>query len=334
MHQSLSEPDVWSDHLAAQRLSQHLGKLQHRADFWQRILSDADDLSQLVEIADEHIAEELLVELSQLERRVNTAILDIALSGEHDHRNAIVSIYAGAGGTEAQWWAETLTGMYCRWANLTKRPNNVVNTTAGSIAGIKHSTIEIGGDHAYGRLASEAGIHRLSRVSDFDSSGKRHTSFARVEILPAIPEEQFNVSIPKSDIRFDAYHASGNGGQAVNKLATAVRLTHIPTGIVAASQSERSQGQNRAIAMRILLSRLTAKWDAEKEAEARKMRGEQPDPAWGNQIRSYILNPSQLVNDHRTGHIEYNAHAVLEGQLDEFMQAYLLQKISTNAKDC
>ena len=284
-------------------------------------------LSELSQIAisenDTEILSEIDWKASALQQEIEDQIETVALSGTHDHLPAIITIQAGTGGREAQYWAQTLLTMYTRWASLESRPQQIMHVSHGEKTGVRQAVIQIGGINPYGILKSEAGVHRLSRVSDFDPAGKRQTSFARVELFPDVPTDQAPSEMPKKDIKIDVFHASGPGGQHVQKVATAVRITHLPTGTVAAAQSERSQKQNKETAMRILTAKLEDLHIRKKDQDNRNLRGEQPPAKWGNQMRSYILNPNQLVADHRTGFKSGNAQAILNGNLKPLLKSYL-----------
>jgi peptide chain release factor 2 len=245
------------------------------------------------------------------------------LSGRYDRDPAILAIHAGAGGTDSQDWAAMLERMYLRWAERSGYATEILDITEGEEAGIKSVTMAVDGEYAFGYLRSEKGVHRLVRLSPFDAAHRRHTSFALVEVLPQVAMDEAEIEIDPSDIKMDVYRSSGAGGQNVQKNATAVRITHIPTGIVVTCQNERSQTQNREFAMRILRARLLELKQAEKEEERAVLRGEYTKAEWGSQIRSYVLHPYQMVKDHRTEHESGNTQAVLDGSLDEFMEAYL-----------
>jgi peptide chain release factor 2 len=245
------------------------------------------------------------------------------LSGKYDHDSAILAIHAGAGGTDSQDWAAMLERMYLRWAEQQGYPTEILDITEGEEAGIKSITIAVEGEYAFGYLRSEKGVHRLVRLSPFDAAHRRHTSFALVEVLPQVAMDEAEIEIDPGDIKMDVYRSSGAGGQNVQKNATAVRITHIPTGIVVTCQNERSQTQNREFAMRILRARLLELRQAEREEERAVLRGEYTKAEWGSQIRSYVLHPYQMVKDHRTDHETGNTQAVLDGSLNEFMEAYL-----------
>jgi peptide chain release factor 2 len=294
-------------------------------DSWRgfsRRLSDALELAQL---DDESLRAELEAEVSALETELEKRSFTAMLSGKYDRDPAILAIHAGAGGTDSQDWAAMLERMYLRWAEARGYEAEILDITEGEEAGIKSVTISVGGEYAFGYLRSEKGVHRLVRLSPFDAAHRRHTSFALVEVLPQVAMDEAEIEIDPGDIKMDVYRSSGAGGQNVQKNATAVRITHIPTGIVVTCQNERSQTQNREFAMRILRARLLELKQAEKEEERAVLRGEYTKAEWGSQIRSYVLHPYQMVKDHRTEHESGNTQAVLDGALDEFMEAYLRQ---------
>jgi peptide chain release factor 2 len=277
---------------------------------------------------DESLRAELESEISALEADLEKRSFTAMLSGQYDRDTAILAIHAGAGGTDSQDWAAMIERMYLRWADKHGYTTEILDLSEGEEAGIKSVTISIDGEYAFGYLRSERGVHRLVRLSPFDAAHRRHTSFALVEVLPQIAMDDPEVEINQDDIKMDVYRSSGAGGQNVQKNATAVRLTHLPTGIVVTCQNERSQTQNREFAMRILRSRLLQLKKAEREEERAVLRGEYTKAEWGSQIRSYVLHPYQLVKDHRTEHEMGNSQAVLDGELDSFMEAYL-RKSST-----
>ena len=287
-----------------------------------RRLSDALELAQL---GDESLRTELESETAAIEAELEKRSFTAMLSGKYDPDPAILAIHAGAGGTDSQDWAAMLERMYLRWAEERGFETEILDITEGEEAGIKSVTISIGGDYAFGYLRSEKGVHRLVRLSPFDAAHRRHTSFALVEVLPQVAMDDAEIEIDPGDIKMDVYRSSGAGGQNVQKNATAVRITHIPTGIVVTCQNERSQTQNREFAMRILRARLLELKQAEKEEERAVLRGEYTKAEWGSQIRSYVLHPYLMVKDHRTDHESGNTQAVLDGNLDEFMEAYLRQ---------
>ena len=299
--------------------------IKAEVDSWSgfsRRLSDALELAQL---DDESLRLDLEAEVAAIEADLEKRSFTAMLSGKYDRDPAILAIHAGAGGTDSQDWAAMLERMYLRWAEARGYEAEILDITEGEEAGIKSVTISVGGEYAFGYLRAEKGVHRLVRLSPFDAAHRRHTSFALVEVLPQVAMDEAEIEIEPGDIKMDVYRSSGAGGQNVQKNATAVRITHIPTGIVVTCQNERSQTQNREFAMRILRARLLELKQAEKEEERAVLRGEYTKAEWGSQIRSYVLHPYQMVKDHRTEHESGNTQAVLDGSLDEFMEAYLRQ---------
>ena len=294
-------------------------------DSWRSFSRHLNDALELAQLNDEGLRAELEVETSAIEAELEKRSFTAMLSGKYDPDSAILAIHAGAGGTDSQDWAAMLERMYLRWAESRGYKTEILDLTEGEEAGIKSVTIAVDGEYAFGYLRSEKGVHRLVRLSPFDAAHRRHTSFALVEVLPQVAMDDAEVEIDPGDIKMDVYRSSGAGGQNVQKNATAVRITHIPTGIVVTCQNERSQTQNREFAMRILRARLLELRQAEKEEERAVLRGEYTKAEWGSQIRSYVLHPYQMVKDHRTEHESGNTQSVLDGDLDEFMQAYLRQ---------
>ena len=292
-------------------------------DSWRSFSRRIQDALELAQLDDESLRAELETEISVIETDLEKRSFTAMFSGKHDHDSAILAIHAGAGGTDSQDWAAMLERMYLRWAESRDFKTDILDITEGEEAGIKSVTIAVEGEYAFGYLRSEKGVHRLVRLSPFDAAHRRHTSFALVEILPQVSMDEAEIDIEPGDIKMDVYRSSGAGGQNVQKNATAVRLTHIPTGIVVTCQNERSQTQNREFAMRILRARLLELKQAEKEEERAVLRGEYTKAEWGSQIRSYVLHPYQMVKDHRTDYETGNAQAVLDGQLDEFIDSYL-----------
>jgi len=291
---------------------------------WRGLEKKVTDIVESLPLAKEDASfrEEIDSEIEAVASKLDALELEMAFSGEYDARNAILAIHAGAGGTESQDWAEMLLRMYLRWAERRGYKAEVLDTSPGDEAGIKSATIEVSGDHAFGYLKSEHGVHRLVRLSPFDADHARHTSFVLVEVLPEA-EADIDVKIEPDDLRVDVFRSSGPGGQHMQKTSSAVRLTHLPTKLVVTCQSERSQHQNKEIALRILQSRLLNLELAKRAEERAKLKGERIAAGWGNQIRSYVLHPYKMVKDHRTNYQTSNPEAVLDGELDGFITAYL-----------
>ena len=310
---------------------QELGKLQQSVELWRGLQSQVGDLAELTEMAlesgDDSLEDELTAETDDVMNRLARAEMQLTLSGPYDDRPAILTIHSGAGGTDSHDWVEMLTGMYAGWAASDGRPVQVLDTAYGDEAGLRTSTMEIGGQHAFGYLNAEVGVHRLVRMSPFDPARRRQTSFARVEVLPTVAEDDGEVEVRPEDLKMDFFRSSGPGGQNVQKVASAVRLTHVPSGIVVSCQTERSQHQNRDYAMRILRAKLLALREEEREQELSSLRGERVSAEWGNQIRSYVLHPYRSVKDHRTDYQSGNTDAVLAGGIDGFIEAYLVSKL-------
>ncbi|MEX2238403.1 MAG: peptide chain release factor 2 [Dehalococcoidia bacterium] len=319
-----ADPDFWNDPREAQQLMRRLSSLKETVSTWRSLERQVADAIELAELSgdDEAMAGDLTAEVEGLRSRIADLEFQLAFSGEYDDRNAIMAIHAGAGGTESQDWAEMLLRMYLRWAERKGFKTEVFDLTPGEEAGIKSVTIEISGPYAYGWLRSERGVHRLVRISPFDASHARHTSFALVEVMPEV-EAAGEIEVNPDDLRIDVFRASGHGGQNVQKNSTAIRITHIPTGIVVSCQNERSQGRNRESAMKVLESKLLEMQLEERAEEQAKLKGEHITMGWGNQIRSYVLQPYKLVKDHRNGAESTNPDDVLDGNLDDLMRAYL-----------
>jgi peptide chain release factor 2 len=328
----MQRPGFWDDQAAAAEISAEHARAQRRLEGFNQLTRDVDDLDELTQLAadDKEMADELAGQLSSIERRLAELEEERLFSGRFDAGPAVVTINAGAGGTDSQDWAEMLVRMYLRWAEQRSFNVEMKEASPGEEAGLKSSTFVVRGENAYGLFAAERGVHRLIRISPFDSSARRHTSFAQVDVAPLV-EGDVDVAIDDADTRVDTYRASGAGGQHVNKTDSAVRITHIPTGIVAQSQNERSQAQNKATAMQILRSRLLERRELERAAELAKERGEQKSAEWGSQIRSYFLHPDQRVKDHRTGFEVGDAQRVLDGDLDGFIRAYLNQAAASRS---
>jgi len=302
-----------------------LAEAHEQVETWRGLETSVGDLSGLLELAeaegDEATAADVSAEAEALAARLDKLELSLALSGEYDRRDAILAIHAGAGGTDSQDWADMLLRMYLRWAEGHGYQARVLDMTVGEEAGIKSATAEVAGRNAYGYLRAERGVHRLVRLSPFDFSHARHTSFALVEVMPEV-EDVAEVTIDPDDLRIDVFRASGHGGQHVQKNATAVRITHVPSGIVASCQNERSQYRNKDIAMKVLQARLLERELEHHAEEKARLKGEHVSAAWGNQIRSYVLHPYKMVKDHRTGYETSDAESVLDGELDELLRAY------------
>jgi peptide chain release factor 2 len=322
----MQRPGFWDDQVAAARTSAAHANAQRKLQTFRQLESDVADLDELVELAadDPDMAEELGSQLESVERRLAALEEARLFSGQYDAGDAVVTVHAGAGGTDSQDWAEMLLRMYLRWAERRGFRVEMKEASPGEEAGLKSATFVARGENAYGLLAAERGVHRLVRISPFDSSSRRHTSFAQVDVAPLV-DEDVEVELEDSDIRVDTYRASGAGGQHVNKTDSAVRVTHIPTGVVVQCQNERSQAQNKAVAMQLLRSKLIELEERKRAEELAKERGEVKDVAWGSQIRSYFLHPDQRVKDHRTGHESGDTERVLNGDIDEFVRDYLLK---------
>ena len=322
-----SQGDFWNDPDGAQRKMQQLSKLKALVDKWRALHLRIADALELAEIADADMQAELASETEALREIVETMSLQAMLSGDYDSEDAIFAIHAGAGGVDAQDWAEMLERMYLRWMEQNGYKTEILDRSGGDEAGLKSVTVSVKGEYAFGYLQSEEGVHRLVRLSPFDSANRRHTSFAKVELWPDI-QSDIEIEVADKDIRIDTFRASGAGGQHVQKNDTAVRITHLPTGVVVQCQNQRSQAQNRDRAMQILKARLFEMERARQEAEMAELKGENIDAGWGNQIRSYVLHPYQMVKDHRTAVEVGNTTAVLDGRLGDFIQAFLRQKVS------
>ena len=333
LEKQTTQNEFWSDAENSSKVLKKITSLKNKVNNFKKVKSELDnliDMNELLQLEeDETLTKELLHNTFELEKEIDKLEITTLLSGKYDINNAIITIHPGAGGTEAQDWAEMLYRMYTRWANANGYEVKELDYLDGEEAGLKSVTFLVSGDYAYGYLKGEMGVHRLVRISPFDAGGRRHTSFASVEVLPEIAED-IEVDINPDDLRVDTYRASGAGGQHVNKTSSAIRITHIPTNIVVACQSERSQIQNRETAMKMLKSKLINLKEKEQKEKIVDLKGVQMDIAWGSQIRSYVFCPYTLVKDHRTNYEVGNVQAVMDGDLNGFMDAYL--KYITNNK--
>ncbi|MDP6646981.1 MAG: peptide chain release factor 2 [Dehalococcoidales bacterium] len=318
------QPNFWVDPTEAQNTMRRLAEVRKLVGKWRNLESKIAEITEDLILAEEEpsLITEIKPRITESATHLDEMELEIAFSGEYDDRDALLSIHAGAGGTESQDWAEMLLRMYLHWAERRGYQSEILETTPGEETGLKSVTIEVSGDYAFGYLKSEHGVHRLVRLSPFDSDHARHTSFALVEIMPEA-EDDMAVQIRTEDLKMDMFRSSGAGGQNVQKTSTAVRLTHLPTGLTVTCQNERSQYQNREIALKILQARLLEAEVARKAEERAKLKGKRVEAGWGNQVRSYVLHPYKMVKDHRTDYQTGNTEAVLSGELDGFITAYL-----------
>ncbi len=324
--------DFWADAQAAQSVMRRLAEVKETLQTWGDLERQVRDLLGLLDLAsadgDQSLLNEIETEAAGLQDRLEKLEFRLVLQGEYADKSAILAIHAGAGGTESQDWVEMLLRMYLRWAERRDYQHELLDMTPGEEAGIKSVVAQITGPYAYGYLKTERGVHRLVRISPFDAAHRRHTSFALVEVMPEV-EDSVEVSINPDDLKIDVFRASGAGGQNVQKTSTAVRITHLPTGTVVSCQNERSQFQNKETALKILRARLTERELEKREEERSRLKGEHVAAGWGNQIRSYVLQPYTLVKDHRTGYEMSNPAAVLDGDLDPFMEQYLRSTMET-----
>jgi len=318
--------DFWLDQTAAQAAMRRLAELKDDVELWRSLERRAAELQDLLTMAqadgDDSMAAELATEAARLAKELDGLEFQLMLGSPYDRKNALLALHAGAGGTESQDWTEMLLRMYLRWGERRGYKTEILDTTPGEEAGIKSVTVSFRGPFAYGYLKAERGVHRLVRLSPFDAAHRRHTSFALAEVLPEV-DTDLEVQVNPEDVKMEVFRSSGAGGQNVQKTSTAVRLIHVPTGIVVTCQDQRSQLQNKETALRILHSRLLAMKVEEQEAEQARLKGQHVAAGWGNQIRSYVLHPYNMVKDHRTEHETSNTAAVLDGEIDEFIQAYL-----------
>ena len=331
IEKEISSEGFWDNTLMAQKKMKELSLLKNQIEPWLQFRTELENLTDLCDLADaehdETLEKEIVAEINLIFDKINSEEFKVSLSGTYDHRSAIFAIHSGAGGLEAQDWAQMLFRMYKKWSDQRGFNINVLNASAGEEGGIKSIVVELNGDYAFGYLKSEKGVHRLVRISPFDADHARHTSFALVEVMPEV-EDDVEVSIDPSDLKIDVFKAGGAGGQSVQKNSTAVRITHIPSGIKVSCQNERSQYQNKTIAMKILSSRLLQQNINEKNEEINKLKGEHISAEWGNQIRSYVLHPYTMVKDHRTGFNVTNADSVLNGNVQGFIDEYLRKNIA------
>lgn len=326
LQEQAAAPDLWNDPDAAKVMLGSLSRLESDVKLFEGLLRQVEDLETLNELAqgeeDESVEAEIAAGVAKLRRKMEELEVRTLLGGEYDANDAIVSMHAGAGGTESQDWTNMLMRMYLRWAERNEFETEVIELSYGEEAGIKSATFYVKGQYAYGQLSSEHGVHRLVRISPFDANKRRHTSFAAVDVIPSIEEAEVDIDLPEKDLRIDVYRSSGPGGQSVNTTDSAVRITHLPTGLVVTSQNERSQLQNRAVCMRVLKARLAELMRQEHADKLDELRGEQKGIEWGSQIRSYVLD-DRRVKDTRTQEETSNTDAVLDGDIGKFIRSYL-----------
>lgn len=326
LHKQTADPELWADQERAQRLNKQQSDIHSRVQIWRTLEKSAEDIRELAGLADPTLADDLAQQLAAVQKQYAVQKTELLYSGDYDDHAAIVSIHAGAGGTDAQDWAQMLLRMYLRWAEQSRFSVTMIDESTGEEAGIKSATFEVSGTFAYGKLRGEHGVHRLVRLSPFNSDNLRQTSFAKVEVVPKIDSPE-QVEIDEKDLKIDVYRSGGKGGQSVNTTDSAVRITHLPTNIVVAIQNERSQLQNRETAMTILRSKLAQLQQEQHLESIAELKGPNEQAAWGNQIRSYVLHPYKQVKDLRTRHESSDPDAVLGGALDEFIQPYLEQQL-------
>ena len=333
MEKQSGEPDFWQDPASANQAMRQLSILKEETGSWRKIEQKVNELDELIDISlqegDTSLEQEIQSEVARLTSELDRLDFQMLFSGEYDRMDALLAIHAGAGGTESQDWAEMLLRMYMRWGEKRGYQVDVLDTSPGEEAGIKSAMLEIRGYYAYGYLKSENGVHRLVRLSPFDADHARHTSFAQAEVLPEVGQTA-EVSINADDLKVETFRSSGPGGQHMQKTSSAVRITHIPTGLMASCQSQRSQYQNKEVALKVLRARLAEMELAKRAEEKARLKGEHISAGWGNQIRSYVLHPYKMVKDHRTGQETGNTGAVLDGELDDFMEAFLRWEVGRN----
>lgn len=329
LEEQMAAPEFWNDIESANKVNQRMKVVSNKIDKYAKLMTRASDIETLIEMADEEedesMIEEIASEYREFEQAVETLKLETLLKGPYDSSNAVLSLHAGAGGTEAQDWVSMLYRMYTRYCDIQGFMVKVLDLLDGEEAGIKSVTFEVDGDNAYGYLKAEKGVHRLVRISPFDSSGRRHTSFASLDVTPIFDDDTGEITIDPDDLRVDTYRSSGAGGQHVNKTSSAIRITHLPTGIVVQCQNERSQIQNRETAMRMLRGKLLELQERERMEHMAQIKGEMKKIEWGSQIRSYVFQPYTMVKDHRTGVENGNIQAVMDGAIEPFINAFLVQ---------
>ena len=329
LEEQMAAPEFWNDIESANKVNQRMKVVSNKIDKYAKLMTRASDIETRIEMADEEedesMIEEIASEYREFEQAVETLKLETLLKGPYDSSNAVLSLHAGAGGTEAQDWVSMLYRMYTRYCDIQGFTVKVLDLLDGEEAGIKSVTFEVDGDNAYGYLKAEKGVHRLVRISPFDSSGRRHTSFASLDVTPIFDDDTGEITIDPDDLRVDTYRSSGAGGQHVNKTSSAIRITHLPTGIVVQCQNERSQIQNRETAMRMLRGKLLELQERERMEHMAQIKGEMKKIEWGSQIRSYVFQPYTMVKDHRTGVENGNIQAVMDGAIEPFINAFLVQ---------
>jgi len=327
LESEMAKPEFWNDQEKAQPMIQEMKQLKAEVSRVESIQDSLEEIELMVELAeleeaDEDTQKEMLAGMKAVEKALEALSLDTLLHGEYDHHSAIISIHAGSGGTDAQDWAQMLLRMELRWCEKKGYSITELDLQRDTEAGVKSATYRIGGKNAYGYLKAEKGVHRLVRISPFDSSGKRHTSFSSVDVMPELEDDE-EIGIDPKDLRVDTYRSSGAGGQHVNKTDSAIRITHVPTGIVVQCQNERSQIKNRATALKMLMAKLIEIQQQEKKEKIEDIQGNYREIAWGNQIRSYVFHPYSMVKDHRTNEETGNVQSVMDGDLDRFIESYL-----------
>ena len=325
--EEMNQPEFWNDTERSTRVNQKLGSLKNKVEHYEKLLSSADDIEVMMDLAkeenDDDMVAEVGEELSRLKEQTDALELETLMRGDYDDSDAILSLHAGAGGTEAQDWTQMLYRMYTRYCEKMGFTVKVLDYLDGDEAGVKSVTFEVSGDHAYGYLRGEKGVHRLVRISPFDANARRHTSFSSLDVSPILEDDEGDIEINMKDVRVDTYHSSGAGGQNVNKTSSAVRMTHFPTGIVVSCQTERDQVQNRATCIKMLKAKLLELREREKEQQMADIKGEMKKIEWGSHIRSYVFQPYTMVKDHRTGYESGNIDDVMDGNLEGFTTAYL-----------